>query len=40
MLSTSIISPVYEAENIINELARRVEFEIQKSRPPQVHFIR
>ena len=30
MVSTSIISPVYEAENIINELVRRVEFEIQK----------
>ena len=30
MVSTSIISPVYEAENIINELVRRAEFEIQK----------
>ena len=30
MVSTSIISPVYEAENIIIELVRRIEYEIQK----------
>ena len=30
MVSASIISPVYEAENIINELVIRIEYEIQK----------
>ena len=30
MISVSIVSPVYEAENIINELVRRVEKEIKK----------
>ena len=30
MLSASIISPVYQAENILNELVLRIENEIQK----------